>query len=109
MILAAVLLGVAIAVEVAATAVLPRTAGFTDPGWSALVLAGYGVSIWLLSVVVRTMPVSVTYAVWSGLGTALVAVIGAAFLGERLDAVKISALGMIVAGVVLLNATSAHA
>lgn len=109
MILAAVLLGVAIAVEVAATAVLPRTAGFTDPGWSALVLAGYGVSIWLLSIVVRTMPVSVTYAVWSGLGTALVAVIGAAFLGERLDAVKISALGMIVAGVVLLNATSAHA
>jgi small multidrug resistance pump len=107
--LAAVLLGVAIAVEVAATAALPRAAGFTDPGWSALVLGGYGLSIWLLSIVVRTMPVSVAYAVWAGMGTALVAVIGAAFLGERLDAVKISALALIVAGVVMLNATSAHA
>jgi multidrug transporter EmrE-like cation transporter len=98
------LLALAIAVEVAATAALPRAAGFTAPGWSVAVCSGYALSIWLLSVVVRTMPVSVAYAVWAGMGTALVALVGATFLGERLDAVSVSALTMIVVGVVVLNA-----
>ncbi len=99
-----VLLMTAIAVEVAATAALPRTAGFTAPGWSVTVCAGYGLSIWLLSIVVRSMPVSVAYAIWAGLGTALVAVVGAVFLGERLDTVSVAALTMIIVGVVVLNA-----
>jgi multidrug transporter EmrE-like cation transporter len=68
------------------------------------VCAGYALSIWLLSVVVREMPVSVAYAVWAGGGTALVAVVGATLLGERLDAVSVSALTMIIVGVVVLNA-----
>ena len=70
---AAVLLFVAIVIEVISTALLSRAEGFTRPGWSAVVLGGYGVSIWLLAIVVRTLPVSVAYAVWSGLGTAIVA------------------------------------
>ena len=57
---------VAILTEVAATAALPRAEGFRDPGWTAFVLGGYAISIWLLAVVVRSMPVSVAYAVWSG-------------------------------------------
>ena len=105
--LAASMLGVAIVVEVAATAVLPRAAGFTHPGWTAAVLGGYAVSIWLLALVVRQIPVSVAYAVWSGAGTALVAVAGFAFLGERIDAIKLSALAAIVLGVVVLNVSSA--
>jgi small multidrug resistance pump len=100
---AVVLLVVAIAVEVAATALLPRAAGFTDIGWSAAVLGGYGLSIWLLAVVVRTIPVSVAYAVWSGLGTAAVAVIGYLWLGESMGWVKAASLTLIVAGVVGLN------
>ncbi|HZG97410.1 MAG TPA: SMR family transporter [Nocardioidaceae bacterium] len=104
MLFTAALLATAVAVEVAATAALPRAAGFTAPGWSIAVCSGYALSIWLLSVVVRTMPVSVAYAVWAGLGTALVAVVGATFLGERLDAVSVSALAMIIVGVVVLNA-----
>ena len=104
MLLTGVLLAIAIAVEVAATAALPRAAGFTAPGWSLAVCAGYALSIWLLSVVVREMPVSVAYAVWAGGGTALVAVVGATWLGERLDAVSVSALTMIIVGVVVLNA-----
>ena len=76
------LLAAAIGIEVAATATLPRTHGFTDPGWTVFVVGGYAVSIWLLAIIVRTIPVSVTYAIWSGLGTAAVAVIGTMFLTE---------------------------
>lgn len=106
--LAGVLLIVAIAIEVVCTALLPKADGFANPLWSAVVLLGYGVSIWLLTVIVRTMPVSVAYAIWSGLGTALVAVVGYAFLGEQLGWVKVVSLSMIVAGVVGLNLVGAH-
>ncbi len=102
------LLLVAIFTEVLATASLPRTQGFRDPLWSLIVVAGYTLSIYLLSVVVRQIPVSVAYAVWSGIGTAAIAVIGFTFLGEELDAVKVISLAMIVAGVVVLNLHSAH-
>lgn len=103
-----VLLLTAIAVEVAATAALPRTQGFRDPAWAALVIGGYAVSIWLLAVVVRQMPVSTAYAIWSGLGTAAVAVIGVLWLGESLTPAKVAALAMIVVGVVVLNLQGAH-
>ncbi len=102
------LLIVAIFSEVMATASLPRTSGFRDPGWTALVLGGYALSIWLLALVVRQMPVSVAYALWSGIGTASIAVIGVTFLGESWDAVKVLALSLIVVGVVVLNLHHAH-
>jgi small multidrug resistance pump len=105
---AAVLLMVAIGVEVGATAVLPRAAGFTQPLWSAVVVAGYALSIWLLAVVVRSIPVSVAYAVWAGLGTAAVAVIGFLFLGESMGWLKATSLALIVLGVVGLNLVSSH-
>jgi small multidrug resistance pump len=102
------LLLVAILIEVAATSALPRAQGFRDPLWTALVLGGYAVSIWLLALVVRQLPVSTTYAVWSGVGTAVVAFVGAMWLGERWDWVTVSALAMIVVGVVALNLHVAH-
>ena len=76
-----------------------------DGRWS---LGGYAVSIWLLAVVVRTLPVSTTYAVWSGVGTAAVAMVGALWLGERLDWISVSALSLIVVGVVVLNVHTAR-
>lgn len=103
MIGAFLLLLLAIATEVAATASLPRAEGFRNPLWTAAVLGGYAVSIWLLALVVRTMPVSVAYAIWSGIGTAAIAVIGVIYLGERLDLLKATAIAMIVVGVVVLN------
>ncbi len=106
--LTAVLLGIAIVVEVVATALLPRTEGFTSLGWTALVISGYAGSIWLLTVIVRSLPVSVTYAIWSGAGTALVAVVGLVFLGESFTWLKAASLALIVAGVVGLNLTGAH-
>lgn len=105
---AAMLLLVAIGVEVAATALLPKAAGFTQPLWSAAVVGGYALSIWLLAVVVKAMPVSVAYAIWAGLGTAAVAVIGFLFLGESMGWLKATSLGLIVLGVVGLNLVTSH-
>jgi small multidrug resistance pump len=102
------LLLVAIAAEVAASAALPRTQGFRDPAWTAFVLGGYALSIWLLAVVVRYMPVSTAYAIWAGLGTAAIAVIGALWLGESWDVIKVVALTLIIVGVVVLNLHGAH-
>lgn len=103
-----VLLLGAIGVEVASTAVLPRTQSFRDPLWTTLVLGGYALSIWLLAVVIRHIPVSVTYAVWSGLGTAGIALVGVLLLDEPWDLVKGLALLMIVGGVAILNLHGAH-
>lgn len=108
MFVAILLLLAAIGTEVVSTALLPRTHGFTDPWWSVAVVAGYSVSIWLLAIVVRTLPVSTAYAVWSGLGTALVAVIGYWFLDEQMGLLKAASLAMIVVGVVGLNLAGAH-
>lgn len=102
------LLMTAIGVEVAASAALPRTQSFRDPLWTAVVLAGYALSIWLLALVVKQLPVSIAYAVWAGLGTAGMAVVGVLFLDERLDLMKAAALALIVLGVVLLNLAGAH-
>jgi len=102
------LLMVAIGVEVAATAALPRTQSFREPLWTVLVLAGYALSIWLLAVVVKNMQVSVAYAIWSGMGTAAIAVIGVVLLGESWDFTKALALTMIIVGVIVLNLHVAH-
>ncbi|MGI8676243.1 MAG: DMT family transporter [Nocardioidaceae bacterium] len=106
--LATFLLAVAISIEVLATAALPRTHGFTDLQWTVLVIIGYAVAIGLLAVVVRHISVSVTYAVWSGAGTALVAIIGALFLDEQFNAFKVVGIALIIAGVVALNLHGAN-
>ena len=108
MVVAFALLVVAIVIEVASTAALPRTDGFRDPFWAVVVVAGYAASIWLLSLVVQRLPVSVTYAVWSGLGTAAIAVVGVLFLGESWNPVKVAAIALIVVGVVVLNLQAVH-
>lgn len=102
------LLVVAITTEVTATALLPKAQGFTNPGWTAVVLFGYIISTWLLTIIVKTMPVSVTYAIWAGVGTAVVAVIGWVFLGEQMNLVKAASTALIVIGVIGLNLVGAH-
>ena len=108
MLIAAALLGIAIITEVLATAALPRAEGFTDPLWTAAVVAGYALSIWLLTIVVKEIPVSVTYAIWAGLGTAAIAVVGVVFLDEPVNMLKVVALALIIGGVVLLNVQGSH-
>ncbi|WP_196776826.1 DMT family transporter [Haloechinothrix halophila] len=108
MVLAWVLLLSAIGVEVAATASLPRTDGFRDPLWTGLVLLGYALSYWLLVMVIRQIPVSVAYAIWSGLGTAGIAIVGTLFLHERFDLAKVAGVALIIVGVAVLNLHAAH-
>jgi len=103
-----ILLAVAITAEVTASALLPKAESFTNPLWTAVVLLGYGLGIWLLTLIVKSMPVSVAYAIWAGLGTAAVAVIGWLWLGESMNPIKAISVGMIVAGVIGLNLVGAH-
>lgn len=102
----ALLLG-AIAIEVLATASLPKADGFRAPGWTAVVIVGYASSIWMLSIVVRTMSVSIAYALWAGIGTAMVVVVGMV-LGESMTLARALSLALIVAGVIGLNLAGAH-
>lgn len=102
------LLLAAIGIEVASTATLPRTDGFSVPGWTLAVVAGYATSIWLLSVTTRQIPVPIAYAVWAGLGTAGIAVVGMLFLHQPLDLVRGAAIALIIIGVVVLNLQGTH-
>ena len=99
-------LSIAIVSEVMATSALKASAGFTRPLPSLVVVVGYGVAFYFLSLTLKTVPVGVAYAIWSGAGVALIALVGWAFLGQRLDAPALLGLALIVAGVVVINVFS---
>lgn len=96
-------LALAIGTEVVATTALKLSDGFTRLGWAAVVVVGYGISFYALSVSLRTIPLGVVYAVWSGIGTAAIVLIGYMIFHEMLDAVKLAGIGLIIIGVVMLN------
>ena len=102
-------LAIAIVAEVMGTSFLKATAGFTKPLPSLAVVAGYGLAFFFLSRTLDAIPVGVAYAVWSGVGVTLVAAIGWLFLGQKLDAAAVGGMGLIVAGVVVLNLFSKSA
>ena len=104
----AILLTIAILAEVAGTVALKYTDGFTNFGPSALVVAGYGLSFWMLALVLRDLPIGLTYAVWAAVGTALIAAIGIVAFGEPATTLKLLSLGLILAGVVGLNLAGSH-
>jgi small multidrug resistance pump len=104
----AVLLTIAILSEVAGTVALKYADGFTRFGPSALVVAGYGLSFWMLALVLRDLPIGLTYAVWAAAGTALIAAIGIVAFGEPATTLKLLSLALIVAGVVGLNLAGSH-
>lgn len=103
-----ILLVAAIAAEVTATTALKLSEGFTRLLPSVVVAVGYVVSFVLLAQVLRHLQVSVAYAIWSGVGTAAVAVIGILALKEPLTATKIVGVLLIIGGVVTLNLAGAH-
>jgi multidrug transporter EmrE-like cation transporter len=104
----AIYLAFAIASEVIATLALKHSEGFSRPLPAAIVVVGYGVSFWLLALVLKHFSVGTTYAIWSAVGTAVIAVIGIAAYGEGLNVLKVASLGLIILGVVGLNAAGAH-
>jgi small multidrug resistance pump len=93
----------AIATEVTSTSLLPSTHQFTRPWPVVAVVIGYVASFYLLSRALKFVPLSVTYAVWSAVGTAAIALISVTAFGERMTLVKIVGLGLVVGGVVVLN------
>ena len=104
----AILLTIAILAEVAGTVALKYTNGFTNLGPSALVVAGYGLSFWMLALVLRDLPIGLTYAVWAAVGTALIAAIGVVAFGEPATTMKLLSLALIIAGTVGLNVAGSH-
>jgi len=103
-----VYLFLAIVAEVTGTTSMKLAEGFTKLVPSILVAVFYGLSIVLLTLALRTMDVSVAYAVWSGVGVAIIAAVGILWLGEPATATKLVSLALIVAGVVGLNLGGAH-
>jgi len=104
-------LSIAIAAEVIATSALKAADGFTRLGPSLVVIAGYGIAFYFLSLALRGIPVGVAYAVWSGVGIVLISVIGWFAFGQTLDAAAVLGIGLIMAGVIVLNVfsrTSVH-
>ena len=98
-----VYLSVAIAAEVTGTSFLQSSQGFTQPGPTAIVVIGYLVSFYFLSLTLKTMPVGIAYAVWAGIGVALITLIGWVFFAQSLDVAAIIGIALIVAGVLVIN------
>jgi small multidrug resistance pump len=96
-------LSVAILSEVVATSALKAADGFSRRLLSLLVVAGYGLSFHFLSLTLRTIPLGIAYAIWSGVGVALVSLVGWAIYRQSLDVGALVGMTLIVAGVVVLN------
>jgi len=97
---------VAILLEVSGTTSMKLSRGFSELGPSVAVFVFYGLSIVFLTLAIHRIDISVAYAVWSALGTAIVASIGIAYFGESVTVWKLMFLGLIVVGVVGLNLVS---
>lgn len=97
---------VAILAEVVATTALKASAGFSRWSPSLLVVFGYGVAFYGLSLVLKAMPMGITYAVWSGVGLALITLVGWVVYGQSLDAWGLVGIILIVSGVLVLNLLS---
>ena len=97
------LLLLAIVAEVIATSGLKASENFTRLAPSLLVVAGYGTAFFCLSLTLKTLPLGVAYAIWSGVGTVLVAVVGWLLYRQQLDLPAMLGIGLIVAGTVMLN------
>ena len=96
-------LALAIGTEVVATSALKASEGFTRLVPSAVVVVAYGISFWCLSLALKTIPVGVAYAIWSGAGIVLIALIAWALFGQTLDTAALLGIGLILAGVVVIQ------
>lgn len=97
---------VAIVFEVVATSALKAANGFTVLIPSVLVVVGYALAFYFLSLTLKVMPVGVTYAIWAGLGVVLVTVVGALVYRQVPDGYAMLGIGLIMAGVIVINLLS---
>ncbi|KRC12024.1 hypothetical protein ASE11_00660 [Hydrogenophaga sp. Root209] len=100
------MLGLAIVAEVIGTTALKASESFTRLVPSLIVVVGYGVAFYCLAGVLKSVPVGIAYAVWSGLGIVLITAVAWLLYGQRIDAAGLIGMGLIIAGVVVLNVFS---
>ncbi len=96
-------LGIAIVSEVIATSALRAADGFTRLAPSVVVVVGYALAFLFLSITLKSIPVGVAYAIWSGLGIVLISVVAYFVYGQSLDLPAIIGMALILAGVLVLN------
>ncbi len=96
----------AILSEVTATTSLKFSEGFTKLVPSMVVVIGYGLSFYLLSIALRVMPIGVAYAIWSGVGLVLTVIAGMLFFQETLDWARVVGILLIIAGIIFINVVS---
>lgn len=99
-------LGIAIMAEVIATSLLKSAQEFSRFWPSLAVVCGYAVAFYFLSLTLRTLPVGIAYAVWSGVGVVAVTLIAWLGYGQRLDAPALIGIGLIACGVLIMNVFS---
>jgi small multidrug resistance pump len=100
------ILAAAIAAEVAATTAMKASDGFTRLVPSLITIVGYVIALYLLSISLRTIPTGIAYAVWSGVGIVLIALIAWLFQGQKLDLPAAIGMALIIAGIIVMNAFS---
>lgn len=96
-------LAIAIVAEVIATSALKSSDGFTRALPSILVVLGYGLAFYFLSLTLRVLPVGVVYAIWSGVGVVLITGVGWWLFGQKLTLPVLLGMGLVIAGVMIIN------
>ena len=96
-------LAIAIVAEVIATSALKASNEFTRLAPSLLVVIGYGIAFYFMTLALKTIPVGITYAIWSGVGIVLVAIVGAVIYKQVPDLAAVIGMGLIIAGVVVIH------
>ena len=96
-------LTLAIIAEVIGTTALKASEGFSKPLPSVLVVLGYCAAFYFLSLVLKTIPVGIAYAIWAGMGIVLMAIVGILFFGQTIDFPAVIGLLLIISGVVVIN------
>jgi small multidrug resistance pump len=96
-------LALAILAEVCGTSFMKASQGFTRPLPSIVTIVSYALAFYLLSLTLRTLPTGIAYAIWSGVGIVLIAAIAWLFQGQKLDAPALLGMGLIIAGVAVMN------
>ena len=98
-----VALAIAILSEVIATSFLKASDGFSKLWPSVIVIVGYASAFYFMSISIKSIPVGVTYAIWSGTGIVLIALVGWLVMGQKLDWPAILGMSLIVAGVLVIQ------
>lgn len=96
-------LGVAIVAEVVATSALKSSDGFSRLMPSIIVILGYVLAFYFLSLTLKVIPIGVAYAIWAGLGIVLIALVSWAVYGQKLDLPAIAGMTLIIMGVAVIN------